>query len=574
MRSMLNKSMALVAATGLLLSASEVKALETSWQPVSGYWNDSGNWNNGVPTAAVTSHVSGVSLRTAIITNNVPAQSAWLDIAYASGQQGAVQMTGGTFQAGRLHIAHTSSVGTFDLSGGAVNVTDGRIGMFGAGTFAQSGGSVTGNYWVIGYDANSYGVYTQSTGTAYFTSVFDLGLKAGAKGVCQLSGTGGLTAVGGVMVRAGQGLIVQDGGILDAGTSTLGLNLGYSIGGRGTYVLNGGALKASYVNVGASGWGCVTQYAGAATVAQSLYVAQNAGSTGSYTLVSGKLSASNHYVGFYGYGTFEQYGGTNTVLGTYLMVSAYNGSYGRYALHDGWVSCTNLLIAGNGAGTSSTTGMVIVGGGRLDTITEVRIGSYGSGTLIQTGGVFTCAGELDVGLRTNSVGVYTQTAGEARFNKVYVGKDAGTYSNRYVIAGGTATMTSLDITTGASQGGTFGIVGTNAGVTVVNALTVGAGGTYEVTLGPDGFSAPYAGQFTLSATARLKVLSRGFLQDNVEIPIVTFGSWSNVRTFGTVEVETGTKPGELRSATPNYYDDRITLTIQLVPPPGTLIRLL
>lgn len=264
---------AFTAVAALLLSASEVKALETSWQPVSGYWNDSGNWNNGVPTAAVTSHVSGVSLRTALITNNVPAQSAWLDIAYASGQQGAVQMTGGTFQAGRLHIAHSSSVGNFDLSGGAVNVTDGRIGMFGAGTFTQSGGSVTGNYWIVGYGAGSYGVYTQSTGTAFFTSSLDIGLNSGSKGVCQLSGTGGMTAVGGILVRTGQGLITQDGGTLDAGTGTLGLNLGYLAGGRGTYVLNGGTLKAGYAYAGASGWGSVTQHAGTATVAQSLYVA-------------------------------------------------------------------------------------------------------------------------------------------------------------------------------------------------------------------------------------------------------------------------------------------------------------
>jgi len=185
--------------------------------------------------------------------------------------------------------------------------------------------------------------------------------------------------------------------------------------------------------------------------------------------------------------------------------------------------------------------------------------------------VFTCAGAMSIGMRSGSLGVYTQTAGEAWLNNVYVGKDPGTYSNRYVIAGGTATMTNLSVGVDQENAGTvFGIVGTNAGVTVASTLTLGAGATYEVTLGPDGFSAPYAGELGLSSFSRLKVVSRGFLQDNVEVPVLTFGS-RNATPFGAVEVETGTKPGELRSAVPNYYDDRITLTIQLVPPPGTLI---
>ena len=573
MRSMPNKSMALVAVTGLLLSASEVKALETSWQPASGYWNDSGNWDNGVPTAAATSNVSGVSLRTATITNNVSAQVSVLQIAYTASQKGSVNMTGGTLQAARLHMGTTASAGTFALSGGDVTVPEGRIGVNGSGSFLQSGGSLAGANWDFGYYNNSVGVYTQSSGTATFTGTIDFGLQSGSKGLYCLSGDGVMNAVAGIRVSAGRGTITQDGGILNVGAGTAGLSLGTMSGGSGTYVLNGGSFDAKYVNVGGAGWGCVTQHAGTAVVT-NLYVPNTAG-TGSYILVNGSLTSFDQQIGRGegGVGTFEQYGGTNTVAGAnpYIRVGTTNTCRGSYAQYGGWTYCERLLVGGDNVGRTSATGVVTVGGGRFDTVTEAVIGRYGNGTLTQTGGVFTCAGAMSIGMRSGSVGVYTQTAGEAWLNNVFVGKDAGSYSNRYVISGGMATMTNLSVGVDQANAGTvFGIVGTNAGVTVVNALTVGAGGTYEVTLGPDGFSAPYAGVLGISPFARLKVVSRGFLQDNVEVAILTFGS-RNATPFGAVEVETGTKPGELQSATPNYYDDRITLTIQLVPPPGTLI---
>lgn len=575
MKKTLNVSerVALVALMGLLFSTNAVKALETAWLPVSGYWNDAINWTNGVPTATVTANVSNVSLFTATITNNVSAELGVLQIAYTKSQKGAINMTGGTLQAGRLHMGTTSSTGTFGLSGGAVTIPEGRIGVNGSSSFLQSGGNLTGVNWDFGINNNSVGVYTQSSGTATFSGAIDFSGLSGSKGFYCLSGDGIMNAVGGIRVPAGQGMITQNGGILNVGTSTAGLSLGSAIGGCGTYVLNGGSFDAKYVNVGGLGWGCVTQYAGTAFIT-NLYVPCAAG-TGSYILVSGSLTSIDQEIGkgAGSVGTFEQYGGTNIVAGVnpYIRVGTVDTSRGSYAIYGGLTYCERLLVAGDAVGMTNATGVITVGGGRFETGSEAVIGRYGNGTLIQTGGVFTCAGTVSIGMRPGSVGVYTQTAGEAWFDLVYVGRDSGSYSNRYIIAGGTATMTNLTAGYYQENAGTvFGIIGTNAGVTVANKLSLGAGVTYEVTLGPDGFSAPYAGTLDLLSASRLKVMSRGFLQDNVEVPILTFGS-RNATLFGTVEVETGTKPGELKSATPNYYSDRITLTVHLVPPPGTLL---
>lgn len=551
-----------------------------------GYWDDPTVWGGGVvPTSNDVVDVEGSGARWVYITNGVAAEASWLYLAKKTGEtrRGHCVMTGGSLTLGDYLLAAPGSLhtGTFTLSNGTVNIANARIGQSGIGTFTQTGGTVSSPYWIVGQNNGGKGTYDQSGGVATFSTTYalTLGNVAGASGVYKLSGSGVLNVPGVAKIgNAGQGRFEQSGGSLTGGISGTYISLGYGSTGSGVYLMNGGSLDAYSLQVGGAGSGIMTQSLGTVSVT-NLYLPYGAG-TGTYVLVGGTLSAYNgQNIGSASgsKGTFVQNGGTN-ICGnvSYLSVGLVNNASGTYEMNGGEIQSSNFLIAGNTDQTNST-GVMTLTGGTITVASEMRVGSYGSGTLLQSGGTVKCPGILYVGMKAGSKGLYLQTGGEARLNEVFVGHATpGTFSNRYVIAGGSATMTNLSVTRGSGSEATFGVVGTNAAVTVVQKLWIAAGGAYEVTLTPQGFAAPDAGTLSLSTEARLKVKFAGplpYAMDNAEIPILTFGS-RNENTFKTVTVDTGTEFGELKSAEAVYYADRITLKVRVSRPPyGTVVTI-
>ena len=555
-------------------------ALDISLSAVNGYWDEPTAWIGGVaPTSNDVAIVEGSGARWVNITNGVTAAANWLYLAKTTGQtrRGHCVMSGGSLTLGAYLLAAPGSLhtGTFTLSNGTVNIANMRIAQSGIGTFTQILGTVASPYCIVGQSNGGRGTYDQSGGVATFSTAngLYLGYEAGASGVYKLSASGLTDVFTASIGRYGLGRLEQSAGTFNAGT----VNLAVYTNGIGTYLMSGGTFNASNsLCVGVAGSGTVTQLLGTVSVT-NLYIPFGVG-TGTYVLVGGTLSSSALNMGYASgsMGTFVQNGGTNFCNNvTYLSVGLADNAPCTYAMNGGEIQSTFFLIGGASA-TTTSTGTMTLTGGTVTVNSEMRVGSYGSGTLLQSGGTMQCYGNFYVGMRAGSKGLYLQTGGEARLNAVVVGSATGTFSNRYVIAGGTATMTNLSVTVGSGREGTFGVVGANAAVTVVQQMFIAAGGAYEVTLTPEGFAAPSAGTLVLSTESRLKVKFSGplpYAMDNTEIPIVTFGS-RNENTFKTVTVDTGAEFGELKSAEVVYYADRIALKVRVSRPPyGTVITI-
>lgn len=545
----------------------------TAWKDsvLSGYWDGPANWDNNVPVVQDTVTVAKTSTKvTVTITNGVAAVADRIDLAYTKSAKGAMIMTGGSLTAARIHMSTTSATSTFDFSTGTVSIVDGRIGVYGTGTFTQTGGDVLGTYWILGHYSPAKGTYNHSGGTATFSvSAFTLGYNTNTIGTYKISGEAVLNANAGILISNGSGIIEQNGGTINAGSS---VTLGNGSISSGTLVLNDGAFNTLTMYVGVAGYGSVTQSAGTATISNLRVLTGNG--VGYYKLLDGTLSCINQFIGAgpNAVGLFEQYGGTNLTSG-WLNVGVTNGAY---AMYGGEMQAGNFLIGGYAAGISAATGTVLLAGGTITAPTEIRVGSYGNGTLMQTNGTLICQGNLEVGMRAGSVGKYVQSGGTAVLQAVVICRDVGSIDSRYEISGGSASMASLSVANGSGRGGTFAIMGTNAGVAVAGRMLIGASGTYEVALTPAGVTAPSASTFSLSSLSSLKVKASGLLpyaMDNTEIPIVTFDSRDEI-PFGTVTVETGAEYGELKSATVNYYADRVTLKVRVCrPPQGAVITI-
>jgi len=560
------------------------EASEISLSAVNGYWDEPTAWVGGnVPSTNDYAIVEGTGYRRVYITNGVAAVATrfYLTKSGAPARTGHCVMSGGNLTlSGHLLMAagSTANKATFALSDGSMSIANGRVGQNGSAAFTQTGGTLATPYWIIGQYDGACGTNDHSGGEATFST--DNGMVIGdfseASGVYKLSGNAVANVPGAARIgNAGQGRFEQSGGSVIGGSSSASyISLGVGSTGSGVYLMSGGSLATYNLNVGVSGSGIMTQSLGTVSVT-NLNVPNSSGSA-SYMLSQGNLAANSQNIGGSGNGAsglFVQNGGTNFCGGGFLSVGPYDNAPGTYEMNGGEIQSSYFLIAGVGNKTNST-GTVTFAAGTFTVNTEFRVGSYGEGTLTQTGGTLICPSALEVGMRAGSVGDYTQSGGTSLLNTVTISRDSGSYGSRYVISGGTATMTNLNVTVDPGREGTFGVVGTNAAVTVVQQMWVAAGGTYEVTLTPEGFAAPVAGTLLLSIDSSLKVKASGLLpygMDNTEIPILTFGS-RNEKLFKTVTVETGAGYGELKSAEVVYYDDRITLKVRVSRPPyGTVI---
>jgi len=138
------------------------------------------------------------------------------------GSTGYFNMTNGTFTSSvdMFLGADAGGVGHFTASGGTLTATTLRVGNNGAGTFDQSGGAVNVNaYLFIGAEANSAtGTYTMTSGTLTVSNQL-VSVGRYGTGTLDVSGTAVVTASKGVRVgftngsNAGTGtLVVTNGG--------------------------------------------------------------------------------------------------------------------------------------------------------------------------------------------------------------------------------------------------------------------------------------------------------------------------------------------------------------------------
>ncbi len=410
---------------------------------------------------------------------------------------GTFTQTGGTNTAdAEFEIGDVAgSVGTYNLSGtgqlifNKIDVGEFEaVGVAGAGTFNQTGGSNTINAdLVVGQNSGGVGNYYLSGGTLSTGSI-TLGLNSGASGSFYLSGTGAITATGNVLIASsGSGAFYQSGGTHTLSGPGSVLEIGVASGTTGIYVLSGGSLTVSNSGneyVGYSGTGFFNQTGGSntATGDSGLDLGFQAGASGYYTLsgtatlsVSG---ATEEFIGQSGTGTFTQTGGTNTIGGgAGFFVAQLGGSIGTYIMSGGNLNALDGEILGgagnatfNQSGGTNTVGNDFViadgnnsvasyflsGTGTLNVSADNEaVGLTGNGSFVQTGGTHTLNTTLFLGEFAGSIGSYALSGGSLSvgFSEFIGSSGKGTFAQ----TGGSNTLSGgiLSVGSQASANGTY-----------------------------------------------------------------------------------------------------------------------
>jgi hypothetical protein len=274
-----------------------------------------------------------------------------------AGATGSYNQSGGTNTPSALTISNAATTtGSYTLGPGAIlSVGSGgeAVGAVGVGSFTQTGGThtISGSGLFIGLNSNSTGSYTlsggslstpagvgegigisgagsfsQTGGTNTINDFLRVGQFAGSNGSYFLGPSANLSAVNELIGAIAIGTFTQTGGTNSISNT---LSVGDSSGANGKYALGGGILTAVATIIGNSGAGSFTQTGGTQTISGTLFVGNASGSTGSYALSGGMLFPGQVAVGENGVGTFTQSGGTHTIANNLFVgdQSTANGTY-------------------------------------------------------------------------------------------------------------------------------------------------------------------------------------------------------------------------------------------------------
>ncbi len=361
-----------------------------------------------------------------------------LVVGYGSSGNNTFTQNNGTVTAGGSMFvgANGGSNGTYVLNNGTLNSgAETWLGAFGTGTITQIGGAHNAQQMLIGRFSGGDGTYNLIGGTFTVGNGLTDQLVVGHDGAGTVNMNGGtLTVLNNdintnafvVGNNAGSiGVFTQSGGNVQGGRSlTIGQN-----GGTGTYNLNTGSdptLNVSIISIGFSGTGVFNQQTGTTVTTNEIFIG---GDTGTYNLSGGSLSvlgAQGTIVGTFNVGTFNQSGGTH--LTSELIVGNQSFARGTYNMSGGTLTVQGDMLVGRGqadvdpgvAGLFRQTGGDVVtntlwiggdtrvpleqhyGRGRYElvdgTVTSqlTLVGTISPGSVLQTGGTFN-AGLLIIG---------------------------------------------------------------------------------------------------------------------------------------------------------------------------------
>ena len=262
----------------------------------------------------------------------------------------------------------TNGDGSYTLNGGTLQAAQESISSLNGSTFTQTGGtnSVVGGYYTIGS--------------------LTIGDALNRSGSYALSGTGTLQAVEEDIGEYGVGSVTQKDTTINYVADTLMLG-DSSNAGIGTYLLNSGTLTTSSEAIGDEGTGTFTQtggenklrgdYGSGGTVTGSsdvangtLYVGEFSTTNNLYTQTGGQVDAGHEIIGYYGNGVYRQ-----------SEFAGFRDSGGSPSVNN-----THTLDLGDESGA---TGEYDLAGGSLNATISETIGTVGTGTFNQTGGINT-----------------------------------------------------------------------------------------------------------------------------------------------------------------------------------------
>jgi len=429
-------------------------------------------------TVNITANAQAYRLRAYGSGSNIEMQSGSSLFVYRSeylGDSGTATFIhhGGTHTVGRdLHLGRLAGgTGSYNLSGGQLDVLNLRVGGEGTGVFNWTGGTMQAGSITVGTNGTmTVGLNWTHAGTldikggSISLGSRELTLDGPGDGAIARMTSGYFSAKSEYVGKTGQGAVSQSGG----DNSMQFLYLGYDAGSRGTYELHDGDVTVLPPNptdraafIGYSGNGRFTQTGGSMFVDRTMFIGYEAGSEGEYQLagpgtltVSGGRDYQSEYIGFDGVGSFVQSDG-NHVPSDSLYLGYNSSGQGRYELSNG-----NLDV-GNETGES------------------VYVGAFGEGTFVQTGGsVSIDHGHLYVGDKSGGTGTYIQSAGSTVVShNVYLGNEAGSSGTYELI--GTGELSATNEYVGWRGMGTFMQTGgTNSSIILIGAQ--GSIGTYTL----------------------------------------------------------------------------------------------
>ncbi len=304
-----------------------------------------------------------------------------VDIGWNTGTTGSFNQSAGTTTVlGQFRAAYNPGVtGTVTLKGGSFSVRDqATIGVFGTGSFTQSGGSATLGGLVLGYQNDSQGkgsyILNSNDGAASLSNGYvDIGVGGGSSSFTQSGNT-----------------THQVAGRLRAGKA-------------GSYTLNSGTLSAGYLLIEAGG--VITQAGGTLNLVNSA----DSSKAGSFVWTGGLLhfsgDASFADAGLLARNTTLTSAMSLSVGGTLTQSDASTLSLAGGQLQVGKANLSGQVSVGQGSTLSATTqlnnvgslqlaGGALSGTGQLFNTTELS----GYGRIAGTGGF------VNTGLLTQSGG--------------------------------------------------------------------------------------------------------------------------------------------------------------------------
>ncbi|MCV2361301.1 PEP-CTERM sorting domain-containing protein [Paucibacter sp. TC2R-5] len=389
-----------------------------------------------------------------------------VDIGWNTGTTGAFnQSAGATTVLGQFRAGYNdpSTSGTVTLKGGSFSVRDQvTIGVFGTGSFTQSGGSATLGGLVLGYQLDSRGkgsyILNSNDGAASLNSggYVDIGVGGGSSSFTQSGNTthqvagrlrvgkaGSYTLDGGTL-SAGK-LIIEAGGVITQTGGTLNLVNSADSSKAGSFVWTGGQLH----------------FSGDASFADASLLARNTTLTSSMSLrVDGMLTQSDSSVlnlagGQLQVGNATLSGQVTVGQGSTLSTSTRLSNVGSLQLAGGNLSGAGLLFNVtelNGHGRIAGTGGFVNSGLLMQSGGDLVLNNTGANE--NRGGWNLLAGrqlELGENAQLDNAGQLNLNGGAVVGSGVLLNTSLGTISGNGSIASGFVNFGSLVVDKGQTR---------------------------------------------------------------------------------------------------------------------------
>ncbi len=369
-----------------------------------------------------------------------------------------------------LFIA-TTGTGTLTISsGGTVSHpkygdigqkagSSGTVTVTGTGSQWTSGSSITvGDAGVGTLDILQGGVVSDTVGYVGYTK--------GGSGTVTVDGDGSLWTNSSILYVGGLygsgSLTIQNGGSVEAGTSSGYTSIGYSSTSEGTVTVTGeGSSLVSHgqLGVGSYGKGTLNVEDGATVSDTQGVIATQAGSTGTATVTGADSSWTNStylFVGYSGNGTLNVEDGGTVSNTNYGVIGSNAGSVGTVTVTgagSSWSSESSMTAGDSGNGTLT----IEKGGSVTDTTGYIGYSASGSGSVTVTGADSTWTNNANLFVGRAGMGELDILEGGSVTNiyAAYVGYNAGSTGTATVSGANSSWISSSLIYVGFNGNGTM-----------------------------------------------------------------------------------------------------------------------